>query len=199
MTVTVFDNGSDNEIYLPDDLIGSQDANIIFYGSGNKVYIGENCLLMGAVIKLFSNCTFHAGASCRLAKMEVFAVNEGHVEIGSRSGFTWETEIQLHEPGRITIGSECLFGSGTSLTNSDMHSIIDIETERRINPAEDIAVADRVWIAAGVKILKGSVVGNDSIIGLGSIVTGTIPANSVAVGSPARVVRGGVRWLHGLI
>jgi maltose O-acetyltransferase len=41
----------------------------------------------------------------------------------------------------------------------------------------------------GVRILKGATIGSDSVIGAGSVVTGTIPAGVVAAGNPARVIR----------
>ena len=52
-----------------------------------------------------------------------------------------------------------------------------------------VRIEDRVWIGEGVSILPGVTVGAGSIIGAGSVVTHNIPANSIAVGVPARVVR----------
>lgn len=82
---------------------------------------------------------------------------------------------------------------------SDIHSIVDLATGARINPARDIQVGERVWVGQRVLILKGSQIGDGSIIGAGSVVTGTIPKNVIAAGAPARVIRQGVTWRGELI
>ncbi|MDY2640477.1 MAG: DapH/DapD/GlmU-related protein, partial [Ligilactobacillus salivarius] len=55
--------------------------------------------------------------------------------------------------------------------------------------AAPIIIEDGVWIGGHAVIGAGVTVGKNSIIGAGSVVTGDIPANSVAVGNPARVIR----------
>ena len=55
--------------------------------------------------------------------------------------------------------------------------------------SKPVNIGDRVWIAADVKIVQGVTIGNDSIIGAGSIVTHDIPANVIAAGNPCRVIR----------
>ena len=77
---------------------------------------------------------------------------------------------------------------------SDMHSILDVETGERINPPQDIEIGDHVWLAHGVRIMKGAQIGQHSVIGSRSMVLGVIPAHSLAVGAPARVMRAGITW-----
>lgn len=55
--------------------------------------------------------------------------------------------------------------------------------------AEPIVIENNVWLGAGVTILPGVRIGENSVIGAASVVTKDIPPNSVAVGSPARVLR----------
>ena len=55
--------------------------------------------------------------------------------------------------------------------------------------AHSIEIKDNVWIGGGCIILAGVTIGENSVIGAGSIVTHSIPANCVAVGSPCRVIR----------
>lgn len=52
-----------------------------------------------------------------------------------------------------------------------------------------VKIEDNVWIGGGVIILPGVTIGKNSVIGAGSIVTRSIPENSVAVGNPCRVIR----------
>lgn len=55
--------------------------------------------------------------------------------------------------------------------------------------AKPITVGNDVWIGGGVKILPNVTIGDNCVIGAGSVVTRDIPANSVAAGNPARVIR----------
>jgi acetyltransferase-like isoleucine patch superfamily enzyme len=92
-----------------------------------------------------------------------------------------------------------MFGGGIDVTVGDLHSIVDVETGKRINPAADVSIGERVWIGQNALSLKGAAIGAGSVIGACSIVTGAIPENSVAVGNPARVIRSGATWRHDLI
>ena len=66
-------------------------------------------------------------------------------------------------------------------------------------PAADVTLADNVWHAYEKTVLIGSNIGSGSIIGYRSIVSCAIPANSLDGGSPARVIKSGVTWDHGLL
>ena len=52
-----------------------------------------------------------------------------------------------------------------------------------------VRIEDGVWIGGGVVILPGVTIGRNSVIGAGSVVTRSIPANCVAVGNPCRVIK----------
>ena len=55
--------------------------------------------------------------------------------------------------------------------------------------AYPITVGNNVWFGGGVKVLPGVTIGDNCVIGAGSVVTKDIPANSLAVGNPCRVLR----------
>lgn len=52
-----------------------------------------------------------------------------------------------------------------------------------------VKIEDGVWIGGGSIILPGVIIGQNSVIGAGSVVTHSIPANCVAVGNPCRVIK----------
>ncbi|GHE20262.1 hypothetical protein GCM10017767_07830 [Halomonas urumqiensis] len=54
---------------------------------------------------------------------------------------------------------------------------------------EPITIEDNVWLGGGVIVLAGVTIGENSVIGAGAVVTKDIPANVVAVGNPARVIK----------
>lgn len=67
---------------------------------------------------------------------------------------------------------------------------VDAEERRKgIEYARPISVGNDVWIGAGVSVLPGVTIGDNCVIGAGSVVTKDIPANSVAVGNPCKVIK----------
>ncbi len=88
----------------------------------------------------------------------------------------------------IRIGRDCQLGPGVQLL-TPTHPL-DPELRRaKWEAAEPITLEDNVWLGGGVIVLAGVSIGENSVIGAGAVVTRDIPANVVAVGNPARVVR----------
>jgi len=88
---------------------------------------------------------------------------------------------------RITIGSGCMFAHSATITDCDWHGIYDrTDVHGRTMP---VTLGDNVWIGDGAFVGKGVTIGDNSIIGARAVVTTDIPANSIAVGNPAQVIR----------
>ncbi|OKH19905.1 acyltransferase [[Limnothrix rosea] IAM M-220] len=89
----------------------------------------------------------------------------------------------------IVIGKNCGFGPGCYITDHD-HGLDPAlaPLEQELISKETI-IGDRVWIGANVTILKGVNIGDDAVVGAGSVVTKDIPAQAIAVGNPAKVLR----------
>lgn len=90
----------------------------------------------------------------------------------------------------IEIGSRCLIGTNVEILDSDFHGM-KISERGVSNPesAASVMIGDDVFIGNNVRILKGVSIGNGSVIANGSIVVTDIPANSIAGGVPAKVIR----------
>ena len=82
---------------------------------------------------------------------------------------------------------------------SDQHSVIDLNTNKRINWPADIVVEDRVWFAENTYVYKGSRIGAGSIVGARSTVSASLPGNSLCLGTPAKAVRSNVSWKDALL
>lgn len=100
----------------------------------------------------------------------------------------------MSEGKKIIIGKDCLVSYEVDIRCSDSHAIFDQDKKCRINYAANIEVGNHVWLGAKSMILKGVSIGDGSVIGACSVVTKSVPANSVAVGSPAKVVRSNIVW-----
>ncbi|GAA3677737.1 sugar O-acetyltransferase [Arthrobacter ginkgonis] len=88
----------------------------------------------------------------------------------------------------ITIGEDCQIGPNVQLL-TPTHPLDPQQRRDKLEAAEPITIGDNVWLGGGVIVLPGVSIGDNSVVGAGSVVTKDIPANAVAVGNPARVVR----------
>ena len=89
---------------------------------------------------------------------------------------------------KVTIGDRVLFGPKVGLYTSN-HSFDAREREIGGCIAKPITIGNRCWLAANVTVLPGVTIGDDVIIGAGSVVTHDIPSNVIAVGNPCQVLR----------
>lgn len=119
------------------------------------------------------------------------------IAVGRANSIAGEANLNARNGGFIGIGQNGLWSNKIYASTDDMHAIIDKKTGDRVNDyGGTIIVSDHVWVGLDVMLLGGTKIGRDSVIGARSIVTHAIPEGSVAVGSPARVVRQGVTWSH---
>jgi len=88
----------------------------------------------------------------------------------------------------ITIGDDVQIGPNVQLL-TPTHPV-DAEARRaKWEAARPITIGDNVWLGGGVIILPGVVIGRDTVVGAGAVVTKDLPPDVVAVGNPARILR----------
>lgn len=158
-----------NEIYLGKNTI-IKEANIGIKGENNKIIFEDNCSLRGVIVR--------------------FNANNSILKIGN--GTTTEGVTIVMGDGNIIIRENCMFSKNIEIRNTDSHKIIF--KDGKINKNRDIKIGNNVWVGLRSLILKGSEIGENSIIGAGSVVTGAFEKNSIIVGSPAKRVKEILRW-----
>ncbi|MGD8342835.1 MAG: acyltransferase [Desulfobacterales bacterium] len=94
--------------------------------------------------------------------------------------------VRISSASKIHIGDNCMLASGVYLTDSDWH---DIYNRIAFGKTEPIHIADNAWIGDSVIVCKGVSIGENSIIGAGSVVVNSIPPGCIAAGNPAKVVK----------
>ena len=95
--------------------------------------------------------------------------------------------ISIRSAESIDIGDSTMIASDVVITDSDWHGIYD-RTDYVATP-KPVKIHKNVWIGERSIILKGTQIGENSIIGAGSVVHGDIPPNSVYAGNPAKEVK----------
>ena len=161
--------------------------------------VGENfaveypAVLLGLKHVSIGN-NFEARARLRL---EVFDEHRGNrytpeVRIGNNVSLNYDCHIGC--VNKIEIGDNVLMGSRILITDH-YHGEITAAMlrippgQRKVQSPGPVIIEDNVWIGEGVAIMPNVRIGRNAIIGANAVVTRDIPADSVAVGAPARVIR----------
>jgi acetyltransferase-like isoleucine patch superfamily enzyme len=109
----------------------------------------------------------------------------GHVVVGVDSTINPFSAVR----GRITIGDGVRIGAHTSLLAFNHGTAQGKPIFQQPHTSLGITIGDDVWIGSNVTVLDGVTIGPHSIIGAGAVVTKDVPANTIAAGNPARVLR----------
>ena len=151
---------------------------------GDNVVIDDNCLLDA---KGDSNRGITIGSGVFIGRNSILSCKNGDIAVadGANIGFNCE----LFSASRVSVGRDTLLAAYCYLIGGD-HDFSNpaaavIAQGRR---SAGVEVGAGAWLGAGAKILDGVTVGDGAVIGAGAVVRDAVPAGSIAVGIPARVV-----------
>ncbi|WP_203218330.1 sugar O-acetyltransferase [Nocardia brasiliensis] len=109
------------------------------------------------------------------------------IEIGTNSFLNYDAILLDCAP--IRIGDDVSIGPRCQLLTA-LHPMAEHELRRqRWETAAPIHIGDNVWLGGGVIVCPGVTIGENTVVGAGSVVTKDLPAQVFAAGNPARVVR----------
>ncbi|MBW4663663.1 MAG: hypothetical protein KME01_05575 [Chroococcus sp. CMT-3BRIN-NPC107] len=156
------------------------------------VSIGNHCSIAGSIIKVEGKGAIKIGNDCHLANYYnvpnslVSRGNSGFITIGNKCYFNGTT---LLSESSIDLGNLCIVSDAT-IMDTDAHSVeIDRWNPKAITKTKPIYISENVWIASKSAILKGVVIGKNSVVGLGTIVRQSVPENVVVIGNPQQIVK----------
>ena len=112
------------------------------------------------------------------------------IEFKEGSGMTGGVIIARSK--KITIGERCMLAPNVTIMDSDWHTVWPPENRHNTPENEgdaDVTLESNVWVGMNVIILKGVTIGENSVIAAGSVVTKSVPANCLAGGNPAKVIK----------
>jgi acetyltransferase-like isoleucine patch superfamily enzyme len=136
----------------------------------------EGELLIGDNVRLASG----------VSTLELSVGPGGRLEIGDR--VLINHGCSLGATKLVRIGERCNIGSQSILIDNAFHQLDPERRNEQPEPAP-VVLESNVWLAARVIVLPGVTIGRNSVIGAGSVVTRDIPADVLAAGIPARVIR----------
>lgn len=153
----------------------------IMVARGGKCTIGNNFTMNNGIkgnpIGSYRKCT-------------IFVDNNAELTIGNNVGIS-QTALICHKS--IWIGDNVKIGGGTSIFDTDFHSLDPIIRNSRYDLTskikKDVIIKNNAFIGAHSIILKGVIIGENSIIGAGSVVTKSVPDNQIWAGNPAKFIR----------
>ena len=173
-----------------------KNTKIFVKGKNNIVLIHPENRLFNCLLYISGNdCQIIIDRRCILSNLELWIEDDGgQIHIGCFS--TMEGGHFASTEGKtISIGKDCMFSNQIVIRNGDSHAIYDIVSNLRINSSESIFIGNHVWLGAEAKILKGSIIGDNCIVGTGAIVTGhCTDTHSIYAGIPARKIKENIFW-----
>ncbi len=148
-----------------------------------------------AEVTVGDHFTFTSGANfnplCKNIRGSIYASEESKITIGHDVGIssaTLRAKLEIRFGNHVKIGGDCI------LLDTDAHNL-DYAVHRlpsvdgKTAKSKPIVIEDDVLIGTRCIILKGVTIGARSVIGSGSVVTKSIPADCIAAGNPCRVIR----------
>ena len=135
--------------------------------------MGENGFIQGPV-------TFHYGKHTRIGK-----------------NFFGNFHLTIQDDAEVVIGDNCNFGPNVTIV-TPIHPMLASERRMMLTPegekkklcyARPVHIGNDCWLCANVTVCPGVTIGDNCVIGAGSVVTRDIPSNCFAAGNPCRVIR----------
>lgn len=168
----------------------------------NGVKYGNKLNLYGIpVVFKFKDASITIGNSCTIRssflsnliglyqRTIIVARDSGKIMIGNNVGLSGVT---IYARKLIEIGDNATIGANTKIMDNDFHPI---DTDARLNndntkiKSREVIIGDNVFIGCNSLILKGTSLGNNCVVGAGSVVSGQFPGDVVIAGNPAKIIR----------
>lgn len=169
---------------------------IDFVGKDNILFCEENVRLENCNLSFKGNgSVIYLSSSRHEYKINVTLFHNSVCFVGKDNYFNGTLNAMLSEQRHLFIGARGVFSFGIWIRNADPHLVYNAETMERINPTRSIFIGEHVWLGQSAMILKGSQIGDGSIVGAMSLVAGKkIPPNTSWGGNPARLLKEGIFW-----
>jgi len=171
------------------------------YRKCNKLIVDtNNCLLKNCLFQIEGkNNVIEIADGCLLTGVWFLMVGDNnhiilHNNVYVNSDKRRMTMLNCSHGTALRIGEKTLFANDIEVQTTDHHKVI--ADGKQVNEAKSITIGKHCWIGAHSRLLKGSVIPQDSVVAACSVVTKDMKAESnvVIAGMPAKVVKRNVNW-----
>ncbi len=165
-------------------------------GANNIIEIGEKARLTNCTFTIFgSNCNIKIGGGSTIVSNVSFWCEDDNSSIFIGQDFMMGSgHIASTKGENIILDDDCMLSEDIEIRNGDSHAITNDNNER-INFAKPVVIGKHVWVTAHCKIMKGSKIPDNCIIGNSSLVAHKFKeTNAIYAGNPARLIKGNVNW-----
>lgn len=187
--------------------IKRQDYSVKYYSAITYLFasiygvkIGKNALFFkfstffmqdGSSIEIGDNCQFRSGVVTNLFGLNHRCVISTHrkgarIKIGNGSGLSGAT---IGCASSIELGNDVMVGANSVITDFDWHSLDPYHRNDGEIVSRPVYIGDRAWIGANCLILKGVTIGENTVVGAGSVVSSSLPANMICAGNPCKPIK----------
>jgi acetyltransferase-like isoleucine patch superfamily enzyme len=151
----------------------------LFLFGGRNISIGDNIIL---------------GARLRLEAYEKYIQDRFSPAISIGNNVIINYDCHIACINKVSIGDNVLIASKVFITDHNHGAVVpkDLEkppTKRSLSSKGPVIIDENVWIGENVVILPNVHIGANAIIGANSVVSKNVPANAIAAGSPARIIK----------
>ena len=172
------------ELYLPSDeeLVREQTACLERLYDFNQTRPGE----MEKRTAMLKEMCAEIGDGCYIEPP--FHANFGGAHVHFGKNIYANFNLTMVDDTHIYVGDYTMFGPNVTVTTAG-HPILPELREQGYQYNAAIHIGRNCWIGSGVMIMPGIIIGDNVVIGAGSVVTHDLPSNVVAVGTPCKVLR----------
>lgn len=196
-SLVLFDDTGENSISNADIIPGlaitltGKNSHIRIHKSADFRNSNISITSDNVTVEIFGNTVFYNSlVRCEYGNSQKFSFGKNSITYGSH--------FMMDDDSQIYIGEGCLFSNDTEFWAADGHSVIDASDNSLLNRGPyKIQIGNHCWIGLRSIITKNSILGNNNIVGAGTIISGKYEdTNTAIVGPKAKVVRSNISWKH---
>jgi acetyltransferase-like isoleucine patch superfamily enzyme len=162
-------------------------------GSSSRFYgITQFSRYPESIIKVGNHCQFRSKFRSNMIGMNrpcglSTHSSQAKISLGDNCGLSGTV---IGAAKSVVLGNHVYCGANVTIIDHDFHSIDPSQRDQKGGgSAESVYIGDNVWLGLNTLILKGVTIGKNTVVGANSVVAKSLPANVIAVGNPARVLR----------
>lgn len=158
---------------------------------GEKITFNQNTIITGKGLVSIGDCCsfgyvmggYYKNGTCELQPR----YGDSKIIIGKNVAMN--NNLFICCASEVRIGDDTLIGENVMILDHDAHGLNPDDRRTSIGKVSPIFIGENAWIGSRAIVLPGTIIGNNSIVGAGTIVKGEFPANVIIAGNPASIVK----------